>query len=256
MLLLVGALFFGRALLPLLGDRDFGLLCVLLAVPLGWVLFWRARVCRQAFRDFYLAPGSFWHRWIRGGVPMLCGRLLVALVLALLLLIGLSRTDSRVFWAALLLAALLWPLSYRISARLVAAQVSPRFQRLLATRLHLLAWFAVLLAVLLGAALFLPVPDVRGASLDEAVLSFTQGAPPHSQLLDWGLIATETLRALPHWLVQNLGDGLPGRTLALLAWSLVLLRDWLFAWPLLLLFQAVQDMLDGGISKRLAEAGW
>lgn len=255
LLVLVGVLFLTSRALVEQPDSAVFALCGLLAVPLCWVLFWRARVRRQAFRDFYLAPASRWHRWIRGGVVMLLTRLLVALAFALLLLIGLARAESRAFWAALLVAALLWPFSYALVLRHVAAQASVRFHRLLATRMHLLAWFSVLLLMLVTTAFFAPVPDVRGLSLDDAVLRFTAGVPARSQVLDWGLVASEGLRALPHWLIQNLAGGLPGRVLALLAWSLVLLREWLFAWPLLLLFQAGQDILDGGINQRLSEAG-
>ena len=255
LLLLVGVLFPASRFLTVLPDSALFALCGLLALPLCWVLFWRARVRRQAFRDFYLAGDSRWHRWIRGGAVMLLSRLALALAFALLLLIGLARAESRAFWTALLVAALLWPFTYALVLRHVAAQASVRFHRLLATRLHLLAWFSGLLLVLVAAAFYAPVPDVRGLSLDDAVLRFTAGAPVRSQVLDWGLVASEGLRALPHWLIQNLGAGLPGRILAVLAWSLVLLREWLFAWPLLLLFQAGQDILDGGIHERLSEAG-
>lgn len=255
LLLLVGVLFFCRPALATLSDGAFGVFCALLAAPLCWVLFWRARVRRQAFRDFYLVPDSRWHRWIRGRIIMLGGRLAVALVFALLLLIGLARAESPVFWTALLMAALLWPSSYRITVQRVARQVSVRFQRLLATRLHLLAWFTIVILVLAAAAFFMPVPDVRGMSLEQAVWSFTLAEPARSRALDWGLLVTEALRALPHWLMQNIGAGLPGKSLTLIAWSLLLLREWLFAWPLMLLFQAAQDMLDGGFSDRLREAG-
>lgn len=255
LLLLVGALFFVSQSLFVLPDAAMVALCGLLAVPLCWVTFWRARVRRQAFRDFYLAPDSTWHRWIRGGVVMLGSRLALALALALLLLLGLARAESRAFWSVLLMVALLWPFSYAVTVRLVARQANARFHRLLATRLHLLIWFTVLLLILTAVAFFAAVPDVRGLSLDEAVLRFTAGHPVRSQVLDWGLVVTEGVRALPHWLLQNLGDGLPGRTLALLAWSPVLVREWLFAWPLLLLFQALQDILEGRFNDRLREAG-
>lgn len=254
-LVAVGVLFLASRSLYAVPDGAILALCGLLGVPLCWTLFWRARVRRRAFRDFYLAPDSRWHAWIRGGVVMLLTRLAVALAFALLLLIGLARAESRAFWIALLVAALLWPFSYALVLRHIERQASERFHRLLATRLHLLTWFSVLLLVLVAAAFFAPVPDVRGLSLDDAVLRFTAGAPAHSQVLDWGLVASEGLRALPHWLIQNLGAGLPGQTLAVLAWSLVLLREWLFAWPLLLLLQAGQDILDGEIHDRLNEAG-
>ncbi len=255
LLVLVGMMYFGSQTLTVLPDRAVMALCGGLALPLCWSLFWRARVRRQAFRDFYLAPESRWHGWIRGGVLMLATRLALALAFALLMLIGLARVESTVFWAGLLLVALLWPLSYGWVVKRVAGQASARFHRLLATRLHQGLWFAVLLTALVASALYAPVPDVRGLSLDEAVLRFTAGYPARSQALDWGLVATEGMRALPHWLVQNLGAGLPSRVLALLAWSLVLVREWLFAWPLLLLFQAGQDILDGQIHDRLREAG-
>lgn len=255
LLALITALFFGRTTVGNLSDAGFALLWMLIALPLCWVLFWRARVRRQAFRDFYLLPQSNWHRWIRGGVVMLGGRLLLALALALFLLIGLARLESAVFWVLLATGALLWPLTYPLVARRVATQANPRFVRLLATRIHLLSWLSMLLLVLMVLAFFTPVPDVRGLSLDEAIWNFTLGEAVRSQVLDWGLVVTQGLQALPHWLLQNLGHGLPGRVLALLAWSLVLLREWLFVWPLLLLFQALQDMLEGGIADRLREAG-
>jgi hypothetical protein len=255
LLLVVGALYFSSGSFARWSDQGVTLACLLLAIPLLWTLFWRAKVRRRAFRDFYLHADSGWHRWIRGGVVMLGTRALVALGLALLLVIGLARTESRVFWGALVFAALTWMSSHGVLARRVATQAHPRFHRLLATRLHGYAWFGGLLLLLCGLAFFEPVPDVRGLTLDEAVLRFTQGYPAASRLLDWGLVATEALRAIPHWLMQNLGQDLPGRLLGLLAWSLVLAREWVFAWPLVLLFQAVQDALDGGVGARLEEMG-
>lgn len=254
-MLLVGVLYLASQRLVMLGDVVVLILCALFMVPLCWVLFWRARVRRQAFRDFYLAPDSRWHRWIRGGVVMLTSRLILAAVLALLLLIGLARAESQLFWATLLAVGLMWPFSYRIILSQVARQASARFQRLLATRLHLIAWFMLLLALLLLPEFLVPVPDVRGLSLDEAVLRFTLAYSAESQTLDWGLLATEGVRALPHWLVQNLTAGWPGKAFAALAWSMVLVREWLFVWPILLLFQAMHDMLDGGITRRMHEAG-
>jgi len=255
LLLLVGALFLVSARLAVLSDAAIGTLCLLLAAPLLWTLFWRARLRRRAFRDFYLKPDSSWHFWIRGGPAMLVTRALMALALALLLVIGLARAESRAFWASLLVMALLWASTYGLAARLGTRHAHPRFHRLLATRLHLAGWFGLLLAGLFSAALFAPVPDVRGLSLDEAVLRFTAGYPARSLMLDWGLAATDGLRALPHWLMQNLGHLVPGKILAVLAWSLVLVREWLFVWPLLLLFQAAQDILDGRMNDRLREAG-
>ncbi|MCC5864766.1 MAG: hypothetical protein JJU31_06605 [Wenzhouxiangella sp.] len=255
LLLLVGGLYVGSQGLTELTDRGIGALCILLALPICWTSFWRARVRRRAFRDFYLTPDGSWHRWIRGGIVMLGTRLLIALALALLLVIGLARLEGRAFWVVLLVTALLWPLSYTACQQLVARQANLRFHRLLATRMHMAAWFAVLLLLLVALAFFEPVPDVRGLSLDEAVMRFTLGYPAQSQALDWGLVASEALRALPHWLIQNLGQSLPSQILSWLAWALVLLREWLFAWPLLLLFQAGQDMLDAGIRDRLREAG-
>lgn len=255
LLLLVGVLYFSSGWLAQWSDRGLMLACVVMAIPLLWALFWRAKVRRRAFRDFYLDPGSGWHRWIRGGVVMLASRAVLALAMALLLVIGLARIESRAFWGVLVVAAAAWIFSYDALARHVAGHANPRFHRLLATRLHGYAWFGGLLLVLCGLAFFEPVPDVRGLTLDEAVLRFTQGYPAASQLLDWGLVASEALRAIPHWLMQNLGQGLPGRALALLAWSLVLVREWVFAWPLVLLFQAVQDVLDGGLGARLEEMG-
>lgn len=255
LLLLVGALVFLSARLTALSDAAIGTLCLLFALPLLWTLFWRARVRRRAFRDFYLKPDSNWHFWIRGGPAMLATRGLMGLALALLLVIGLARAESPAFWVGLLVMALLWSSTYGVASRLGARHAHPRFHRLLATRLHLAGWFSLLLAGLFGAALFAPVPDVRGLSVDEAVMRFTAGYPARSQVLDWGLAATEALRALPHWLMQNLGHIVPGKILSLLAWSLVLVRDWLFVWPLLLLFQAAQDILDGRMNERLREAG-
>ena len=255
LLLLAGALFLVSAQLAALPDAAIGTLCLLLALPLLWALFWRARVRRRAFRDFYLKQDSSWHFWIRGGPAMLATRALMALALALLLVIGLARAESQAFWVAVLVMALLWTPTYGLAKRLGARHAHPRFHRLLATRLHLSGWFGLLLAGLFSAALFAPVPDVRGLSLDEAVMRFSAGHPARSQILDWGLAATDGLRALPHWLIQNLGHLVPGKLLAVLAWSLVLVREWLFVWPLLLLFQAAQDILDGRMTDRLREAG-
>lgn len=232
------------------------LVCVVIAIPLLWVLFWRAKVNRQAFRDFYLDPGSWWHGWIRGGAWMFTTRALVAYAMALLLIIGLARVGHQTFWVAIIITAFAWTFTYSVLLRHVMKHTNNRFHRFVATRLHSYAWFSSLLVVLCVLAFWEPIPDVRGLTLDEAVIRFTFGCQVESQILEWGLVVTEALRAIPHWLMQNFEQVLPGKMLASLAWFLVLLRELMFAWPLMLLFQAVQDLLDGGMIDRLREAGY
>jgi hypothetical protein len=56
LLLVVGALYFSSGVFARWSDRGLMLATTLLAIPLLWTLFWRAKVRRRAFRDFHLKP--------------------------------------------------------------------------------------------------------------------------------------------------------------------------------------------------------
>jgi hypothetical protein len=74
-----------------------------------------------------------------------------------------------------------------------------------------------------------------------------------SDTLYGGLVTSEAISAIPIWFAQNLGSQLPGAMWKLALWLVVLLREWLFVWPLILTFQALHIFLSGGLTQRLKE---
>jgi hypothetical protein len=239
-----------------LTDVWVGFFTILLSLPITAVLFWRRRTHRRGFRDLYLNPDSYWYGWLKGGVVMLLIQAAVSIVLAMLLLIGLLRIEARPFWILLVAIVPVWVLSHDWFKARVSGHVSERFGRLVTDRIHGAMHGALLLIVLLVWALYQSVPDLDGVSLEAAIRRYAWTPGIVSGALQAGLSLTGALTALPQWLVQNPGELLPGALWKLLAWTFVLVREWLFVWPLVLAFQGLHGILDGGIANRFKEAGF
>lgn len=241
---LVGGLLLLARWLPLLPDAAVLACCGLLAVPLAWLLFRRRRLRRAAFRAVALTPGTPWQHRLRGGLPMLLGQSLVALGVAGLLVLGVVRLDLREFWLLLIALVPVWLLVHGAVLGGLTAVVNRRFLRVVSDRVA--GWLVglPLLAALLAVAFHRPVPSVSGLSIEGALAAYTAEVTANSVALEIGLVLAAAAEALPQWFAQNLAASLPGSGWQGLAWTLVLLREWLVVWPLMLLVQAVHGWLD------------
>lgn len=239
--------------LPRAPDLWVGLAMLAIASPISGLLFWRRKLKRSAFLDIYLNPSSYWHRCLRGGVLMLLLQFIIAVVLAAFLLVGLVRAEAAWFWLMLFGLIPVWVLTYDGFARYVSRHASRRYCRLMTDRTHGWTHAAALLLVILAWSMFQPVPDLGGASLDNAVRIFADQPRVESNVLQLGLIVTAVFAAVPNWLIQNYGGYIPGFFFKLLLWTLVLIREWLFVLPLMLLLQSVNLFVDGDLSRRAKE---
>lgn len=225
---------------------------VLLALPLTLLLFRRRRLRREAFRRMYLHADSGLQRRLRGGVLMLAGCALLALVFAALLLAGLVRVDAPLWWPVLALVVPAWVGTHGWIDRRLAPHAGIRFRRTLSDRANAFVWGVLLLVWLVVLGLFESVPRLDGASIEAAVLAYTDDVQAASPWLQGALEAMAALDGVRHWLAQHLGPQLASVPARTAVWGLVLVREWLLVWPLLLLFQAVHATLDGELG-RLAD---
>ncbi len=241
---LMGVLLASARVLPVLPDAGVIAICLLLAVPLAWLGFLRRRLRRGALLTVALSPKSPWQRRLRGGAPMLLGQCLIAALLAWWLVLGLVRLDARSFWLLLIALMPLWVLLHHALQRRFAVHVNRRFLRMVTDRVAGVLLGVVLLIALLALSFHRPVPALSGLSIEGALAAYTAEVTADSAVLEIGLVVAAAVEALPQWFAQNLAVVLPGTGWQVLTWTLVLLREWLVVWPLLLLVQAVHGWLD------------
>lgn len=231
--------------LPGMADGPVLMIAALIWLPLLALLFWRRRMARRAWLRVHLRPESPWSRRLRGGVLMLIMQALLAALLALALLVSLARGVAPLTWIVLVLCVPLWAMAWRGLQLYLDRHASEEF--LPVTSARLLVWGAAAL-LLMGLAtwgLWRPLPDLGELSLFEAVRYFAASQEAESPWLRFLLTLTAALDGARHWLAQHWFEGLPGLGLRLVAWMVVLVQEWLFVWPCLLLWEAVSHVVYG-----------
>lgn len=231
--------------LPGMADGAVLLSAAVLWLPVLALLFWRRRMARRAWLRVHLRPESPWTRRLRGGLLMLITQALLAAFLALALLVSLARGIPPLTWIVLVLCVPLWAMAWRGLQTYLDRHASEEFLPVTAARI--LVWSAAAL-LLLGLAtwgLWRPLPDLGELTLFEAVRHFAASQEAESPLLRFLLTLTTALDGARHWLAQHWFEGLPGVGLRLVAWMVVLVQEWLFVWPCLLLWEAVSHVVYG-----------
>jgi hypothetical protein len=243
MLGLIAGLLLMARLLPALGGGYVLLSWVLLWLPMLVLLFWRRRRVRGAWLRVYLKESSPWYRRLRGGALMFLGQALLSGALALALLISLARGIPPSSWIALVLFVPVWTLGWRAAWRYLDRHATQPLLPL--TAASVLRWVCgtALLLVFATWALWQPYPSLDAVTLYEAVRLFAAQQEADSALLQRLLEWAAALDGARHWLAQHWLDGLPGLALQLVAWMLVLVQEWLFVWPYLLLCQALTHLI-------------
>jgi hypothetical protein len=211
-------------------------------LPMLALLFWRRRAARRAWLSVYLNESSVWRTRLRGGLLMLLGQALASGALSLALLVSLARGIPSVSWSVLIAFVPVWALGWRVLGRYLRSHAVNAYLPL-ATG-GVLRWLcgSAILAVLAAAALWQPYPDLGAVSLYDAARYFALQQQAQSGLLLRLLEVAAALDGARHWLAQHWLDGVPGLALQLIAWMLVLVQEWLFVWPYLLLCQALSHV--------------
>lgn len=243
LLVLIAIMLGMGAILPKLATGAVLVLYGLLWLSLLVLLFIRRRMLRHAWRRAYVKDTSPLQCWLRGGPLMLLGQAITAGLFALALLVSLARETPPCTWILLVLLVPIWsiawsPLRTRLSRHLT-------FDILAFSTAGVLRWLSagVLLTLLTAAAFWRPVPDLGEKAFWEAVRYFASQQRAASPFLQLALEIAATLDAVRHWLVQHWQHALPSLTLRSLAWSLVLVQQWLFIWPFLLLCEALTHVI-------------
>jgi hypothetical protein len=100
--------------------------------------------------------------------------------------------------------------------------------------------------LLLGMAtwtLWQPFPDLGAVTLYEAMRHFAARQEAESLVLQRLLELSAALDGARHWLAQHWQEVLPGPAVQFIAWIVVLVQEWLFVWPYLLLCQALSHVI-------------
>jgi hypothetical protein len=242
--LIAGLLLMGR-LLPRLTSGYVLVSWALLWLPLLALLFWRRRMTRRAWLMVHFKEVSPWYARLRGGALMLLGQALLSGALALALLISLARGIPSTPWMVLILFVPIWTLGWRVVWRVMERHPTRPFLPLITA--SLLRWLcgAALLLVLGTWALWQHYPDLGRVTLYEAVRFFANQQEAESVLLEHLLEFAAALDGARHWLAQHGLTDLRGTASQLIAWMVVLVQEWLFVWPYLLLCQAITHVIYG-----------
>ena len=207
---------------------------LLLALPLGYGLWWQARLRRRAWLAAWLRTDASLRRRLRGGTLMLLRQGVIALALSLLLLVALTRTAGAAPWLVLLAAGPLLLLVDAQVRRRTARQLRPAFLPAFGWRLALPLTATLVTAGLVVVALQQVYPDFRGVSLERAVWHLVDQEQARSAALAGTLELAAAKDALRLWLGQQLMPA-PGLSLAQLAgWLVLVAAEALFAWSYLL----------------------
>ncbi len=216
------------------------LLCwLLLSLLLAMALYWQRRLRRRAWLGLYVAPTSHLQTWLRGGLGMWLGQLLLAAALALVLLLGLVRITDANIWLLLFAQVPVLVLLQALWRRWLAGHLSSTYLPLLSWRLSLWLQAVLLLALLLWLALQRPQPDFAGVSLERALWHLVNAEQARSQLLQNLLQLAAAKEALQLWLGQQLLPASGSVLLQVLGWILLLAAQGLFLWSYMLFNLAI-----------------
>lgn len=243
LLALLVLLLVAGSVLPRLSNGAVVLVWGMLWLPLLGLLFWRRRLARRAWLRVHFRDASPWSTRLRGGILMLLGQALLAAVFALALLLSLARGIAPSVWIVLTLSVPLWSKVWTLAGRLLQRHVSAEFLSLTAGRAVVWAFGVVLVLGLGMRGLWQPVPDLGEVTLYDTIRHYAAGQEARSTVLEGLLTVSAALEGVRHWLAQHWFEGLPGLALQFVAWMVVLVREWLFVWPWLLLCAAVSHVV-------------
>jgi hypothetical protein len=208
---------------------------VSLATLIGMALLHRARIRRRAFLAVYVAETSALQHWLRGGVLLALRPLLLGLLLGLLLMIALARSDSPWTWAGLILSGPALVLLRAWWLARLAGHAGALYLPLLSWRAATLPVGTVLTVALAWLALQQAYPDFSAVSLERAVWHLVDREQARSGPAEVLLQAAAAKDGLRLWLAQQLMPAPATSLVQLLGWLLVLAEEVLFVWSYLLM---------------------
>lgn len=237
-------LYSGIAVLLLIGKLSLNLstpyvvaLWLTLALPIAYTLFWKFRQRRRALLTGYFYSDSPVPRLLKGGLFMFIPAVLLALILSLSLLLALSREDKEFIWLAFAAIMPFWVLSHSWLRARLKNQAKRHCLSYVTGQILFWLWGLLLLLFLVRFSFFVPVADVRDISFTATLEFYAGQAQAKSKFFTEVLAAFSAVDGALLWGVQNLTSDVSSYLVKTLLWGVILLRDWLFVWPLLLLCQ-------------------
>lgn len=203
-------------------------------------LFRRAWVRRRAWRSAYLYPDSPWNRRLRGGWLLMGVQLVKAVGLSAILLLTVVRVGAEpVFWRLMLAAVLVLLLARRVTDRLFRYGASSLYRPELVARVGQWVTGVFLVLSLLLWAFIQPQPDLRDATLEQALWHMMDQEVAASELVQRGARGLAAWQATEQWAAQMLTTMEQSPWFRSGVWISVLLRQSLFVISLLVLFNGV-----------------
>ncbi len=243
LLFVIAALSLLEARLTFLADGP-----VLVSAGLIWavlvaLLFWRRRMVRLAWLRVHMREKSPWTQRLRGGLLMLLGQAVLAAGLTVALLVSLSREIPPTVWLMSVLLVPVWVKAWGGLGHYLSHHVNEDLLPLTTGRV--LTWGFGFLAVVALATwgLWRPVPDLGDVTLYEAVRYYAHSQHAESSLLDFLLPVNAAFEGARLWVAQHWFEGAPGLGIRLAAWIVVLIQEWFFVWPCLLLWEVVSHVV-------------
>ena len=217
---------------------------VLVSAGLIWaalvaLLFWRRRMARRAWSRVHLTENSPWAQRLRGGLLMLLGQAVLAAGLTLALLVSLSREMPSTVWLLSVLLVPVWVKAWNGLGHYLSRHVNQEFLPVTTGRVLTWGFGSLALVALATWGLWRPVPDLVDVTLYEAVRHYTHSQHAESSLLSLLLPVNAAFEGARLWIAQHWFETAPSLGIRVAAWIVVLIHEWFFVWPCLLLWEAV-----------------
>lgn len=219
------------------------------------LFFWRRRMARRAWLRVHLAERSPWIQRLRGGLLMLLGQAVLAAGLTLALLVSLSREIPSTVWLLSVLLVPVWVKAWGGTAHYLSHHVNQEFLSVTIGRCLTWGFGSLALVALATWGLWRPVPDLGDVTLYAAVRDYTYGQHAEGSLLGFLLPFNAAFEGARLWAAQHWLEAAPGFSMRAIAWMVVLVHEWFFVWPCLLLWEAVSHVVHRYVPRTAASEG-
>ncbi|MFS8607630.1 MAG: hypothetical protein LOD94_06515, partial [Gammaproteobacteria bacterium] len=206
---------------------------LIMAASIGWGLFRRGRIRRDAFLGAYVRADGRLRRLLRGHLSIPVRAALGGAGLALVLVVSLVRIDDRASFVVLAAGAPALVLAFAVATRGLSAQIARNYLPVAAWRVAVAAVGGTMVAVLVALSFHASYPDLADVDLERAVWHFVDSERARGATVQILLQLAAAGDGLRLWLAQQLMPA-PGDSIAeALGCLAVLAEEAVFVWAYL-----------------------
>ena len=206
---------------------------LVMAASIGWGIYRRGRIRRDAFLSAYVRADGRLGRLLRGRLSIPVRAALGGAALALVLLVSLVRIDDRASFVVLAAGAPALVLAFAAASRALSAQIARDYLPVAAWRTAAAAVGGLMLAALVALSFHASYPDLADVDLERAVWHFVDSERARGAIVQILLQLAAVGDGLRLWLAQQLMPA-PGDSMAeALGWLAVLAEEAVFVWSYL-----------------------